>query len=172
MIQIGELIKVGQILKPHGLKGEIMFGLITNSIPVENDFFIFLLLDGIPVPFYVNSVRMISDQTGLTMLDGIDTEENAREFAGAEMYMHREQLNDANNDEMAVDNLIGYTLVEEQAGEVGIISSIDTTTENTLFVIKLADDELLIPLAEEYILGIDQEKKIIAMSLPEGLLSL
>lgn len=174
MIQVGELIRAGQIFKPHGLKGELSFGLSSSTFDAENNFFIFLMVDGIPVPFYVTSVRMKSDETGLIMLDGVETEEQARELAGSDLYLHRNQITatDDDDDEMAVEMLVGYTLIEEQAGKVGIISSIDTTTENTLFVIETADDEILIPVVEDYILSIDQEQKIIEMSLPEGLLSL
>jgi 16S rRNA processing protein RimM len=172
MIQTGELIRAGQIFKPHGLKGELSFGLSNSSLEAESDFFIFLLVDGIPVPFYVTSVRMKSEETGLIMLDGVVNEEQARELAGSDIYLQQYQISDANDDEMAVEMLIGYTLIEEQAGEIGVISSIDTTTENTLFVIESGDDEILIPVVEAYILSIDQEQKIIEMSLPEGLLSL
>lgn len=173
MIHIGELIRAGQVFKPHGLKGELSFGLSNSTLDSDKNFFIFLLVDGIPVPFYVTSVRMKTDETGLIMLDGVETEEHARELAGSDLYLHRNQIAASDDDdEMAVEMLVGYTLIEEQAGKVGIISSVDTTTENTLFVIETADDEILIPVVEDYILSIDQERKIIEMSLPEGLLSL
>jgi 16S rRNA processing protein RimM len=172
MIQTGELIRAGQIFKPHGLKGELSFGLSNSTLDADSNFFIFLMVDGIPVPFYVTSVRMKSDETGLMMLDGVETEEQARELAGLDLYLHPNQVVDSSDDEMAVEMLVGYTLTEEQAGVVGVISSIDTTTENTLFVIEAGDDEILIPVVEEYIISIDQDQKIIEMSLPEGLLSL
>ena len=43
---------------------------------------------------------------------------------------------------------------------------------NTLFVVKQEGEELLVPAQEEFILGIDQEKKLITVELPEGLLDL
>jgi 16S rRNA processing protein RimM len=39
-------------------------------------------------------------------------------------------------------------------------------------VIQKEDDELLIPVSEEYIKKIDHENKIIVVELPEGLLDL
>ncbi len=172
MILTRALIRAGQIFKPHGLKGELSFALSNCTLNADNNFFIFLMIDGIPVPFFVASARMKSGGAGLMMLDGVDTEEHARELSGLDIYLHPNQMVDTNEDEMAVEMLVGYTLTEELAGVIGVISSIDTTTENTLFVIETDDDEILIPVVEDYILSIDQEKKIIEMSLPEGLLAL
>lgn len=57
-------------------------------------------------------------------------------------------------------------------GLLGEVVDVDTTTVNTLFVVKQEGEELLVPAQEEFILGIDQEKKLITVELPEGLLDL
>ena len=43
---------------------------------------------------------------------------------------------------------------------------------NTLFVIDNDGKELLVPLQEEFIVGIDQENREIIFNLPQGLVSL
>lgn len=44
---------------------------------------------------------------------------------------------------------------------------------NTLFVVEQEDgEELLVPAQEEFIVEINQEKKLITVELPEGLLNL
>ena len=58
-------------------------------------------------------------------------------------------------------------------GELGEGVEVDTATVNTLFVVEQEDgEELLIPAQEEFIVEINQEKKLITVELPEGLLNL
>ena len=58
-------------------------------------------------------------------------------------------------------------------GELGEVVEVDTATVNTLFVVEQEDgEELLIPAQEEFIVEINQEKKLITVELPEGLLNL
>ena len=57
-------------------------------------------------------------------------------------------------------------------GLLGEVVDVDITTVNTLFVVEQEGEELLVPAQEEFILGIDQEKKLITVELPEGLLNL
>ncbi len=57
--------------------------------------------------------------------------------------------------------------------EIGTITSVDDSTANVLFEVKTPlGDNILIPAAEEFIQNMDTEKKIITVSLPEGLLDL
>ena len=49
---------------------------------------------------------------------------------------------------------------------------VDTATVNTLFVVEKDGEELLVPAQEEFIVGIDQRRKLITVELPEGLLNL
>ena len=50
--------------------------------------------------------------------------------------------------------------------------AVDQSTANALFVVETESGEVLIPVAEEYITGIDHDRKIISLKLPEGLLDL
>lgn len=58
-------------------------------------------------------------------------------------------------------------------GDLGKVTDVDMSTVNTLFVVERPDgEELLVPAQEEFIKGIDQERKLIVVDLPEGLLNL
>ena len=58
-------------------------------------------------------------------------------------------------------------------GELGEVVEVDTATVNTLFVVEQEDgEELLIPAQEEFIVEINQEKKLITVeAFPKGLLN-
>ena len=77
MILKDEIFPIGQITKAHGLKGELSF--TTTSAILEDVEVPFVILEpeGLLVPFYIESVRMKTDTTGLLKLERVDTEEQA-----------------------------------------------------------------------------------------------
>jgi len=105
-------------------------------------------------------------------LEGVITEEQARSFMGLTIYLPKSFLEKVEDEEIELDYFAGFSLIDVEAGLIGIISEVDKTTDNILFVIPKKNDELLIPAGEEYIQEIDHDKKIIYVKLPEGLLDL
>lgn len=172
MINKDQLFPIGQINKPHGIQGEMSFGFTTDIFEVEELPFFIFELEGIFVPFVVAEYRLKRASTGILHLDGVNSDEEARLFSGLQIYILKEQLDLLPEIEMNLNYLVGFQLNDIKRGVIGIISEIDSTTENVLFVIQKDDDELLIPVSEEYIREINQDNKIIEVELPDGLLDL
>lgn len=172
MINKNQLFPIGQINKPHGIQGEMSFGFTTDVFELEELPFFIFELDGIFVPFVVSEFRLKTSSTGILRLDGLNSEEDARTFSGLQIFILKEQLDLLPEVEPGLDYLVGFQLKDIEKGMIGVISEIDQTTENALFVIQQEDDELLIPVSEEYIREINQDNKIIEVELPEGLLDL
>lgn len=172
MILSEEIFPIGQISKPHGINGEMSFSFTTDVFDSEEVSYFILEIDGIFVPFFIEEYRFKSNSTALIKLEDINTEEKAREFNGLTVYLPKKYLEKVEDTEIDLDYYAGFTLVDENHGEIGLISEVDQTTENALFVIGEGESELLIPVGEDYITNIDHEKKIIFVILPEGLLDL
>src|SRR5574344_1793022 len=68
----------------------------------------------------------------------------------------------------AIDDDVGFDIVDKHAGLIGTISAVDDSTANALFAVG----ERLIPINETFIDDIDHDQKTLYMNLPEGLLSL
>ena len=172
MITKNEVFPIGQVTKPHGVSGEMSFSFTTDVFDREDVPFFIFDMQGILVPFFLEEYRFKSNTTGLMKLEGITTDDQAREFAGLTIYLHKKYLEKVEDTEIELDYFAGFSLVDSEKGLVGVISEVDQTTDNVLFVIPTEDDELLIPAGDEYIDEIDHEKKIIYVTLPEGLLDL
>ena len=71
-----------------------------------------------------------------------------------------------------MDVFVGFSLIDIQYGLVGEVIEVDQSTDNPLFVVGEGKEEMLIPIAEEYIQDVDYENRIIQVKLPEGLLDL
>ena len=87
MILKDEIFPIGQITKPHGLKGEMAFN--TNATILEDVDVPYVILEpeGLLVPFYLENVRMKTATAGLIKLERVDSEEKAREFIGLSIYL-------------------------------------------------------------------------------------
>jgi len=172
MIRKEQVFPIGQIIKPHGIHGEMTFD-ITSDILNRDDipFFIFEI-DGILVPFSVEAYRYKSNTTGILQLDGVTSEQEAKPFSGLSVYIQNEYLEEVEDTAIELDYFVGFRLFDVERGEIGVIQEVDQTTENALFVIQKEDDELLIPVGDEYIQEIDHQLKTITVLLPQGLLDL
>lgn len=172
MILKDELFPIGQIIKPHGINGEMSFSFTSDVFDTQNAPFIVMEVQGIFVPFFIVEYRFKSNETALIKLQDVDNEEKARQFSGQPVYLPKTYLDKVEADEIELDYFVGFTLIDVNSGEIGIISEVDQTTENTLFVIPTTNDELLIPVGDDYIKEIDHDNKRITVELPEGLLDL
>ncbi len=171
MILKEDLFPIGQINKTHGLNGEMSFSFTTDVFDQAEAPFFVLEIQGIFVPFFISEYRFKSDTTGLLKLDGIDTEEKARDLYGNILYLPKKFLDQTEASEIGLEYFIGFN-VQENGKSIGIITEIDDSTENALFILDSDGTDLLIPVVEEYIIDIDHDHKILTMNLPEGLLDL
>lgn len=173
MIKKEDVYKIGKLGKPHGVKGEVRM-LCTDDIfdRVESDSLI-LEIDGILVPFFMEEYRFRSDERVLVKFADIDTEAQARELTGCEVYFPREQA-DRHEGEATWAELVGYALVDARRDTlVGTITRVDDTTINILFEVETADGrEVLVPASEELIEQVDKARHRIHVRMPEGILEL
>ena len=172
MIKKEDIFPIGQINKPHGINGEMTFSFSSDVFDTEDVPYFVIEIQGIMVPFFIEEYRFKSNETALIKLEGINTDEKARSFSGLTVYLPKQYLEKVEDTEIELDYFVGFTLIDLQRGEIGIISEVDQTTENALFVIPTADDEILIPVGDDYIQEIDHDNKRITVDLPVGLLEL
>ena len=192
MINREDLIKIGQFRKPHGTKGEITFSYtdaMANSAnhPLSSDVmagstrhplndelacpFLICEIDGIFIPFLIENYRFISDSTAYITLKNIDSDQQARVLTHKEVFYPKKYISeDAGNDSFTWDYFIGFTMIDEQQGEIGRIIDVDKTTVNILFVVERENEEILIPAVEEFIIRVDESKEELIVALPEGLI--
>ena len=103
-------------------------------------------------------------------LERLNDAESVRFLTNREAYIPRQWTEES--EVMSWNYFRGFLAVDETLGELGEITDIDDSTINTLFVIDNDGEEILVPVQEEFIMGIDQENREIIFNLPEGLVSL
>ncbi len=172
MIEREELIKIGRFNKPHGVKGELSFTFTDDIFDRTDCPYIVCEIDGIFVPFFIEEYRFKSDTTALLKLEDVDNEQEARAFSLLDVYFPKSYYDTAVEEEAPGDYFIGFTLLDNETGELGKIVSIDDSTENILFEVDHDGRLLLIPAVDEFVSEIDEENRKLYMNIPEGLLDL
>lgn len=178
MIKDSEITAVGKLQKTHALRGELNVLLDIDPEYLAQGNPAIIDVDGIFVPFFAESVRPKGHFSFLVKFDGIDSEIEAKRLVNKTIYALRDRLKEyisENYDEQYAlyDDLIGWTIIDTEHGEIGKVSEIDSNTENELFIVETPDGKTIyIPLTEDFIDEIDEDAKIIRMTLPAGLLDL
>lgn len=175
MITKDEIIEIGKFQKTHALKGELNALLDVDEDYAADGHPLIVEMDGIFVPFYAESVRPKGAESCLVKLKDVDSQEVAQQFVNKPVYALRSELvnyYDVPEDEIVAD-FVGFKIVDRHLGEVGTVTDIDDTTANVLFVVERPDGgTVLIPVADEFIEGIDTDAKLIHTSLPDGLIEM
>lgn len=168
-----EYIEIGHTKKTYGVNGELKVH-IEESF--QEDFreaeVLFLDIQGGQVPFFIEHQREAG--AWLVKLDEVNTPEEAVALTGKKIFMRREDLRYADGEEEVIDLrlLEGFTVVDLKFGVVGRIEEVMELPQQLTAVVEYEGREVLIPLTEELITGVDPEGQVIEMDLPEGLLEL
>jgi len=171
MIAKEDVFEIGQIIRPHGLNGEVNFA-FTNDIfdRVECDYLI-IEVDGILVPFFIDQYRFRRTDTALVKFIDIDSQEKAKQFTNKRVFFPKALSDEDESKAYTWDFFIGFTLYDKEMVQKGSITDVDISTANTLFCINTPEnEELLIPAHEDMIINIDYDKQGLQMDLPEGLI--
>lgn len=171
MIEKEKSSQIGFIQKTHGVKGELTLALIedVDYQALEVDF-LYLDIDKGLVPFYVESYRIKSTKNVLIKLESIDTENRANELSGIAVFINSEQLR--NQTQLNDADFLGYQVFDKNKGYIGLINAVLEITNNPLFSLDFEGKEILFPINPDFIIAIDDTKKMVQVDLPEGLIDL
>ena len=68
--------------------------------------------------------------------------------------------------------IIGFHIVDENFGSVGLISGVNDSSAQVLFEIDRNGIEILIPLNDDIISSVDRTNKTVTVNTPPGLIDL
>ena len=171
MIKPKEVIKIGKVTKTHGVSGELSCTFINDIFGDDEAPYLVADIDGIYVPFFIEEYRFKSDVTALIKFDDIDDTDSAKLLLGRELYFPMKYITDSQPLNCG-EGIIGYKIYSD-GKLIGTIEGVDDSTANILFsVVRESGEELLIPATDDFVEEIDDEKREIAMNLPDGLLDM
>ena len=179
--------QVAQVLKSNGTDGELVLGfreIAPEDINLKEP--VFIVFDGLPVPFYIESFTKRGNTKALVHLTGICSMEDVEEIAGKAVYIEDDQLPEMSIEEDGFAALVGWTLLtpaedfstalemtedEPALIEVGEITDFLDIPKNPCIEVETENGAVMIPLHEDLILSVDPEYQEIIMQIPAGLIS-
>ena len=170
------LQQVAQVLKSNGTDGELVMGfreIAPEDINLKEP--VFIVFDGLSVPFYIESFSKRGNTKALVRLTGIGSMEDVEEITGKAVYIEEDQLPEMSLEDDGYAALVGWMLLtpaedEEALIEVGEITDFLDIPKNPCIEVETENGAVMIPLHEDFILSVDPEYQEIIMQIPAGLL--
>ena len=164
--------KIGFIMKPHGLKGQVTISLDPDA---PGDFegidTVFVELKEKLLPFFIESMSVKGTKAFLK-LEGVDNPEDAQQISKSSLYLPRSTRPKSGRGEFYDDEVIGFEVVDSSAGALGRIREIVAAGPNKLLSVHYNEKEVLIPLNSPFIDGVNKSRKKITVTLPDGFLEI
>lgn len=168
MIDKKDLCSIGAFGRPHGVKGEISLVINCELPEFDKDAYIVCEMDGIPVPFFIESFRTRSAHAVLVKFEYIDSEQDVKIFTGKEAYLYPYMIKES--EKAKESTFIGYQVIDENLSFKGVITDMDDSTANALLKVRCGEKDIIVPFA--FFQQINDAEKVIYVKLPEGFLDI
>lgn len=171
-MDIESYYKIGVVLKPHGLKGEVTVS-IDPDIPNEFSSLesVFLEKDRRLVPYFIDYVS-VRGTKAFVKFDEVDSPEAAEKISKQIIYLPKSARPKSGRGEFYDDEVVGFEVTDEELGHLGMITDVMSAGSNRLLVLQYQEKEVLIPINSPFVLSVNKSKKKISVSLPEGFLDI
>lgn len=166
------LIRIGKIGKTFGTQGEVIIDLVHSQVSIDPNEPVFLAIQGTRVPFFLTSLKRRPDGRYLATLDGVGSPEQAQAYLLTDVYVENTSNLAEDEGELLITELVGYQVIDEVHGLLGQVADILEYPEQDMLLIRHQDQELLLPLADDYITELDVEGRKLHLQTPEGLIDL
>ncbi len=154
-------LEVGRLRRPHGIKGEIVFEVLSDSLEYFEEGKT-LLVGKSKTPLQIASVRD-HDKLLLVKFTGLDTPEEASQYSNQLAYIPTAEVPPLPEGQYYFFQLIGLAAFDTEGTRMGILAEIIQTGAVPVYVIAGEDgSEMLMPAIPEVVIKIDLEgRKII-----------
>ncbi len=164
---------IGYISKPHGHRGELQLVLQTD-LPTnfKAPSFAFVEISEKLVPFFLSKFEFIVQGKVILGFEDVSSLDKADRFTSHRIYLKKEAMPafEEEADEFHNYEIIGFTVMDERLGKIGIIEEIEENSHQPmLIVMSEKGDEILIPLVPAFIKRVNKKSKQLKMDLPDGL---
>ncbi|MDX2360256.1 MAG: ribosome maturation factor RimM [Crocinitomicaceae bacterium] len=164
---------LGYIAKLHGFKGEVSLFLdVTNPEDYATLDAIYIDLNNHLTPFFITSLKLKNKGFSAVRLEGVNTEESAKKILRKDVYLPAQILPELDGVHFYDHEVIGFKVIDESFGEVGILQQVIDLKVNPLLQVMKGETEVLIPLLEDLVTKVDRDAKELHVKAPDGLVEL
>ena len=165
---------VGTIVSKFSFKGEVLVKLDSDDPEMYEQLeSVFIALGNNLVPFFVQKTSLHKSDLLRIKFEDVASEADAEALLRCKLYLPLSLLPKLTGNQFYYHEVIGFSVEDQRYGTVGKIKNIDENAHQALFVIEdPSQNEILIPVSDEFIVSVDRKTKKIVVNTPEGLIEL
>lgn len=164
---------LGKIVTKYSFKGEVVIKLDTDEPELYTEMeSVYVDLGNNLVPFFIEKSSLHKGNQLRVQFEDVYSEEEADSILKSGIYLPIDLLPKLSGDKFYFHEVIGFTVVDVNFGEVGTIVHINDKAAQPLFEIDRDGKEIFIPMIDDFIKKVDRENDIIEVETPGGLIEL
>ncbi|MCI2228921.1 ribosome maturation factor RimM [Polaribacter sp. MSW13] len=164
---------LGRIVTKYSFKGEVVIKLDTDEPELYTEMeSVYVDLGNNLVPFFIEKSSLHKGNQLRVQFEDVYSEEAADAILKSGIYLPTTMLPKLSGDKFYYHEVIGFTVVDVNFGEVGQIVHINDKAAQPLFEIDREGKEIFIPMVDDFIKKVDRKKNTIEVDTPEGLIEL
>ena len=169
--QTSKKTAVGRISKPFGAAGELVVNLYDTFPGLPQGPF-WMAIDSLEVPLYPESFSRRGRTGAVVAFADIDTPRRAQELIGKELLLNIvPDAKEEDDGQLYMEDLVGYT-AHLGGGVTAVVEDFFDSEYNPLFQFTISSRETLVPAAEDFITKVNERRREVWFSLPEGLIDI
>ena len=164
-------VKIGTVVSKHGYKGDIKINISSNLINFPDLKHIFIELGGSFIPFMIDKIRPLPENTSIVKLREIRSEKEVNEIIHKDIFIDSTIIELKKDSGFSYNDLINFNMFRNSQ-KIGRIKRINYNLPQPVFEVTYDSKTVLIPIHEDLIKEIDKKNKIIYLDIPDGLLEI
>jgi 16S rRNA processing protein RimM len=164
---------LGYVAKLHGFKGEVSLFLdVSNPEDYADLEMVFIEINNQLTPFFIESFKLKNKGFAAVKFEGVDSETDARFLQRKSLYLPAEILPELTGTSFYDHEIVGFTVIDTNFGEVGVVDEVLAYQVNPLLSIMNGKIEVLVPLIDGLVKEVNRQNKTITITAPEGLIEM
>ena len=165
-----ELLLVGQITLPHGVRGQVKLHAITNR-PEHLERVKTIFVGEGRTPYKLTKIAAHKGPVMIASIGGVGSRDAAEALRGQEVFIRQSDAAPLDEDEYYLHDLPGLAVQTVDGAEIGVVKEvIETGANDVLVVTRTAGGEVLIPMIRDVVKALDLPGKLITIEPMPGLL--
>ncbi|MDY0103170.1 MAG: ribosome maturation factor RimM [Lentimicrobium sp.] len=164
---------LGKIVKLFANKGALLVYLDVDDpedyINLES---VFVRMNNQLIPFFIEDIELRHKNNAILSFSDVDNPEQASMLIGCALFLPLSMLPKLSGNKFYYHEVIGFSVIDSLLGPTGKIEEVLEYPHQAVMRILNKDKEILIPITDEIIIGLDRENRILNIAAPEGLIEM
>lgn len=169
-MQHNDCFQLGHITRTHGTKGEVVFFL---DVDFPDDYAemesVFVEIKGQLIPYFIENINIQRGGKAIVKFEDVHSIEQATPLINCPLFLPEDTLDELEGSQFYYHEIVGFRVVDAALGELGVVTTVYSMATQDLVAMEYQGQEVLIPVNDAMIEGVNRQEKVLKVTLPEGL---